>query len=283
MTSTIIFRQPDAISILTDTAAYDANGTVRHFYSKSWPIAHLGAVVAGSGPVALTALLLSVGAEVQTCDDLRAAMPGLAERACSEPGLDHPWVVYVAGFLRSGVADTFAIANHESRPEAGTTYQKFTVIDLPALVMSPGDASMRGDIDDVFAGADPDEEVIPAVHGLALMQVQRRRRAPDFSGNLIHAIGGHCQLTTVHRDGISTQILKRWPDRIGEKIDPGADPVEAPADPWHVATNKGPRPPGLRRIGTPWLDDSVSPWVLKSWDGLDWIETATVDPDGPRA
>jgi hypothetical protein len=35
----------------------------------------------------------------------------------------------------------------------------------------------------------------------------------------LFGIGGHVQLVTVTRDRITTQILKRWLDARGEKID----------------------------------------------------------------
>jgi hypothetical protein len=36
-------------------------------------------------------------------------------------------------------------------------------------------------------------------------------------------IGGWCQMTTVRADRVETQMLHRWPDRIGERINPGIE------------------------------------------------------------
>ncbi|MCK1661266.1 hypothetical protein IVA90_27645 [Bradyrhizobium sp. 151] len=40
-------------------------------------------------------------------------------------------------------------------------------------------------------------------------------RDPDRAG---YIVGGLGMLTTITRDGISTKVLKRWPDKVGSLI-----------------------------------------------------------------
>jgi len=44
------------------------------------------------------------------------------------------------------------------------------------------------------------------------------------------------------------------------------------------STMKGPYTPPSVQAGLTWLDDSASPWVLKIYDGADWISIGTVNP-----
>ena len=44
----------------------------------------------------------------------------------------------------------------------------------------------------------------------------------------IRGIGGHLDLITITAEGVSKRRLKTWQDRIGQKIDPDAEPVVVP-------------------------------------------------------
>jgi hypothetical protein len=67
--------------------------------------------------------------------------------------------------------------------------------------MSPGVSDVQFDADR------------PAESGLAIMLAQREK---------FGVIGGWCQMTTVRANHIETRILERWPDKIGELINPMA-------------------------------------------------------------
>lgn len=44
-----------------------------------------------------------------------------------------------------------------------------------------------------------------------------------------------------------------------------------------LSLNKGGSAPSYAISGTPWLDDSGTPWILKIYDGTDWIETFKIN------
>ena len=54
--------------------------------------------------------------------------------------------------------------------------------------------------------------------GLQLMECQRRDRSLGHS-----VVGGFVEQTTITRTGVSSQIVKWWPDEIGRKIEPERD------------------------------------------------------------
>jgi hypothetical protein len=60
----------------------------------------------------------------------------------------------------------------------------------------------------------------PRESGLALLEAQRRTAcrliAIDSQG--VHVVGGVAHHTVITRDGVSTSIVRRWPDKIGERI-----------------------------------------------------------------
>lgn len=36
-----------------------------------------------------------------------------------------------------------------------------------------------------------------------------------------YGVGGFAQLTMLSRDGIATQVVRRWPDEVGRRLGPG--------------------------------------------------------------
>ena len=74
----------------------------------------------------------------------------------------------------------------------------------------------------------------PFTHGVRLMEAQRRvvgamDNGAGKNGVTGHGVGGFAQLTTLQRDGIiTTRILRRWPDEVGERIEPNCGTPELP-------------------------------------------------------
>jgi hypothetical protein len=60
-------------------------------------------------------------------------------------------------------------------------------------------------------------------HGADVMELMRRQ---NFVAPILHeglagfVIGGQCDLTTVNAAGVETVALRKWDDRIGEKVQP---------------------------------------------------------------
>jgi microcystin-dependent protein len=44
------------------------------------------------------------------------------------------------------------------------------------------------------------------------------------------------------------------------------------------STHKGGAEPSYKVAGMQWIDDSISPWITKVYDGADWVTTGYIDP-----
>lgn len=58
----------------------------------------------------------------------------------------------------------------------------------------------------------------PVRNGVALMEAQRAELIVPAGWGACHTVRGFAQLTTITRDCITTRVLKRWPDQIGQRI-----------------------------------------------------------------
>lgn len=56
--------------------------------------------------------------------------------------------------------------------------------------------------------------------GLLMIEAQRHISAMQGGDRPVHGVGAFAQATTVTRDGISSRILRRWPDAIGVPLQP---------------------------------------------------------------
>lgn len=118
----------------------------------------------------------------------------------------------VAGLSSSRGPDSFLICDHDRYGGAA-----WSVIPLGPVCIAPADeetlarmalteAELAGDID-------------PVEDGLRIIEAQRHCKAiQGEETEPSYGVGGFAQLTTVRAGEITTRILRRWPDRIGEKL-----------------------------------------------------------------
>jgi hypothetical protein len=108
--------------------------------------------------------------------------------------------------------------------------------DTPGYITAPGNtpeivktftARFSANFDSFDAGRD----------GVELFETLRRHSKRDSEVGPYHSVGGYLQYTTITREGISSRILKHWPDRTGHRIDPDApDDPQAKDDNWPSMT-----------------------------------------------
>lgn len=61
----------------------------------------------------------------------------------------------------------------------------------------------------------------PVKDGLRIIEAQRHTKGiQGDETEPSHGVGGFAQLTTINANTIKTRIIKRWPDPIGEKLNP---------------------------------------------------------------
>ncbi|MGE0524379.1 MAG: hypothetical protein AB7O60_15265 [Variibacter sp.] len=222
MSALNVFVTPDAVHLWTDGAGYDADGTLLSIEQKIAINGAMPAVIASRGSVLFLALLAEeaknrhstfdglVGGAidlVRTLTEMQAA-PILA--ACCAKELDFCFAGWSA---ERGRPEAYLLYNHET---CGLPRWQMIPIPSGAGMIQPSDDALLARLRN--RGFDPAGGAFdPVAHGAGIMREQRFPfRRPD--GREIVAVGGFAQHTMLTRDAITTRVVERWPDRVGEKI-----------------------------------------------------------------
>ena len=126
-----------------------------------------------------------------------------------DPGFEL-WIVgYPTG---SDEAKVYLLPTHGNHPGATA----WAVNEVAGSIAAPPPQPQHwGDLtEDNF---DPERD------GIALLEAQRLVSMPLDSrkpGNVGCIVGGFAQLTVLSRSGVNSRVIHRWPDRIGERMDP---------------------------------------------------------------
>ena len=220
----IIQRGTRSAFLLTDTAAIGVRtGRIVHFTNKVIPIYVDGtpvAAVASSGR--LESHCLAGQLQKRTFSSLQMfldQMPEIfrsTERAIVERDVGGPMAAVVAAFDRSRMLPIgFAISNcSEPFPPEFRPY-KLNSLSMHITEFDPDDAVLR------MTDFRDHRQWNPERDALALIEAQRRD--PDITTGLF-SIGGQAVLTCLDAKGLSSKVLKTWPDRIGHRIAPDASP-----------------------------------------------------------
>lgn len=227
MSATVILNQRDAVHILTDGAGIDADGRMVLTIPKCNAVPQCNAAIAIRGPTLGLPLITELMSGAASFDELKRTAPKLLREAIvsvramtARPDLWGEVQLFVGGWSSKGPS-AFTVL---SAPDSGLP--AWEVIDLPEHSFSPFtiDGPIHSDVWDIFAGRSVNE-LDPRVDGLAILEAQRRH-AVDSPIGRHHIVGGFAQLTTVRRDSISTEILRRWSeDQIGHRINPNKENV----------------------------------------------------------
>jgi hypothetical protein len=187
MTAIFIIRRREECHLLTDGAAIDPDGRVVAIIAKAMPLPHLGVAVTLRGTVEMMTQLPLLG----TAPDL-SALRSRAESAVQ--ACEGQVEVYVAG-----VEACFAVT-------AGAGVQ-----DILGFALAPSSDAIYADLG--FLWDRPPDDVDPQRDGVRVLEVARAHASAFDCG-----VGGFAQLTTVTRDAITTRIVRRWSDQIGNII-----------------------------------------------------------------
>jgi hypothetical protein len=178
--------------MITDGAVVDAGGRVVAILSKTIALPHLGVAIALRGSLQMLTHLPLFG--------LAPDLAGLQERALSTVrAVDGDAEVYVAG-----IDVCFAV----------TALGVVEVIETGSFALTPTNDAIYRELD--FLDERAADKVDPEVDGLRVMDVLRRNPVQYQKGGA--GIGGFVQLTSVTNAGLTTRILRRWPDHIGAPI-----------------------------------------------------------------
>jgi len=235
MSAANIFVTDTAVHVFADGACYEPDtGIVQGFVSKIAKMPHIQAVAAITGTPPIRMLVESIVGEKDYADfDECAARFGedLRERVRKVPEYFDAgaFFVTIAGWsAKAGAPRAFVLNGCRDngvdgfRPRPVKTW------------IQPHDAGT--------VGFKFDEERAEDC-GLRLLEAQRRQRwSPIYSKCEFHAVGGFAEYTKLTQSEITTKVIHRWPDRIGEKINPfskadeGRGTMAAPTSDVHAAS-----------------------------------------------
>jgi hypothetical protein len=219
MTAINIVRQLDCTHVVSDGAGLAAQGRLAHRLPKVQIMPHLNCAVAVRGNRILSTFAHdAITASAATYDDLRTrAVPILRDylepiRSIWEsqfgPRIFHGQI-FIATYNHA-----FAIATSDANAAFGL--RAWQPLEITGHLLTPSDDALGRD----FARLQLEFNDAKAVE---LAERQRAIPAPLLENPNEpgpYAVGGFIQLTTIRKTGIETRILKHWPDKIGEKIQP---------------------------------------------------------------
>lgn len=228
MTAINVIRRNDGVIFLTDTASYRRDGVVKQFSSKVLMMPLIPAVLAfrGSNLVAENMVPIVTGG-LSDYDELLEFLPISAKVAVenampiSQFGINGGKAeIVVGGWSKArNRAETHVLFTYEGA-KVGTAdgtlmdVEPYTIVEAPPVMGT----QPPQDLADEFGlpHFDAAEVFDPIVHGIPLMQAQRR-----FKGELeFYAVGGSIQMTTVYPSGIDSRVIHTWPDKADQPITP---------------------------------------------------------------
>lgn len=243
MSSIIIIQKTDAVHLITDGAFYDAEGRVVDVRSKVVELARSGCLMAVRGanyPSMPLEFLLGMQPNFDAImtalpDTLRSILQMFdivtdGDALCVERHFE----VTIAGWSDERQAWTAGIAS-TFRPCDPEDVQGISHLDgyEPFMPLLAASACCMPAVDGVgilgrtFNRQEDVDGLDPVKDGLLLHEAQRLVVGVTGDGQIQYLVGGLAELVTVSAAGITRQLLRRWPDQIGELITPeGAEPVE---------------------------------------------------------
>lgn len=199
-------------------------------------------VVAARGPSILTPLIAeSLQHAFTTFDE---AVEGMAEvvedavdtygRALAMCSIGTNFDMFVAGWSEArDCGETYFLSNMDRPGIPAWTRSK-----CGPVVISPNDAAMEARLQRQGAALDLGRND-PLDVALRVMEEQRAVKGLQGGDEEVHGVGAFAQVTSVTREGISSRILRRWPDAIGMPLQPVPathDEDGAALEPWFGKT-----------------------------------------------
>lgn len=218
MTAINVFCRGRAVHLLTDGAYLSPDGVLRLIGPKVRTLPHLNAMAIMRGPFDLeSAFVNALGTAMTSFDHLLAnfesAVNTIADAHAAANGFESFDLVV------AGVSEFYQMPKVIGAFCGETAGTNRTVVQSLSDWTAPMTAGIRARL--AARGIDPESPSFdPERDGLTLLEEQRREVIQPQGWPAIHIVGGFAQLTTLTTDGITTRVLKRWPDKVNEKISP---------------------------------------------------------------
>lgn len=215
---------PEAIIMMTDGSCYDDDGVLLDIRRKVAVSERLPLAVAFRGNLPFGVLVsqqIISAAEELGFDGMLADLAEVLPMFAKSPDLE----ILIAGLSETSGLMHRTFANKQL---IGSKSPAFTLIDPGPVHWGLASETLNPiSLNDIGIPAPAEGQTVQAWltrYGLNIFDFHRRMRVPidptDPATDRQHLIGGILDMTVVKRGTVSTRILHRWPDRVGEKIDP---------------------------------------------------------------
>lgn len=216
MSGIAICQETDRIVFVSDGTAYDQHGVVTGECSKVVLIPECSCVLAQRG---VTGFALDLRYEMGMLSDFDHLLRVVCQAAANVDGIykriatcNPNWTVYIGGYSEQRTRfETYLLSSRDRPTGAALSLLPF---DEPLVAPMPDEAILKQ-----FGILDADE---PAEHlCVRYICAARAFKSPnDAKSANTSAVGGFLQLTVLERHRITTEIVHRWRDPVGELIDP---------------------------------------------------------------
>jgi hypothetical protein len=230
-----VIRQKHAVHIISDGAFCDTDGIVCEIGPNAFALPHLPAALAIRGASHFMPFLAHrLSRECRSFDDVLLKIV----RTAREVHLSFPMAYGNLGFgsiepdfdlVAVGWSNSrampagYLVSSHDRVVARGLTAGAWQLIELPEVMIAPpiAENQITGTGWNVPYSADAFR---PEIDGLALLKAQRlSRRALEArfgARGYVYVVGGFVQVTSVSSHGVNSEILHRWPDELGKRIEP---------------------------------------------------------------
>lgn len=228
MSAICMIRGANGVFAADDGVFYGPDGRLRGFGSKILLMPESSSVIVAQGMgLLLPALRFEIGFRATDFDLVTEALPASFESIIvglrRESGVETNGALYVGGYSPARERfETYAIG---SKPDRDTL--PFTLRPTAYAEGSPWpDAALTAR----YGLDDPEIVASPFDIAARFLACARHVACPMDRDPTVSAfqVGGFAQVAMVTVEGCSTQIIHRWPDQVGEFIDPDAGPNCAP-------------------------------------------------------
>lgn len=220
--------------LLTDSSLYTADGTIVAFAQKAYTIDSWNGAITGRGNWWGVTFARDFAESFASFDEFLLRSAPRIER-------EHRTALEAGELAGQTVVELFAVGWSERRDRAEAYLLQspnhlrddipwYTWVSLNDEDESIHfhDLSPRARWQLHRQGAEPDvdftaETFDPVRHGIPLIEAQRRSTGDETLGEGIagrHVIGGDLWLTVVDREGVRQGVIRTWPDKVGEPIEP---------------------------------------------------------------
>jgi hypothetical protein len=208
MTFLAITNTGRSIVALHCTTGINPNGTVGGFPAKAMHFPHQNALAVFNGTTLLGWLANLAIARFASFDEMRTGLASALRDAFAKIGDDE------------SLAGTVAICGWSNEPRAFliTTSSRLPLAAWRTHDIVPGARFISPSSPEIDSEFGCDVELTDA-NAIALAERCRALKAPGLDGTLRHIVGGSIVRTEITEHEITTRVLHRWPDKIGDMLD----------------------------------------------------------------